>query len=215
LIQKNCIDTLIFDYDGVIADTEPLHWRAWADILEPRGIHFTWDKYCEIGRGVHDAQILVTLAGHVKDSSLLSGLEGQIAACNEAIRDMCINAPPIHKATIELLLSLKSYQLGLVTSSVKSEVEPVLRAAGVFECFDAAVFGNDVERHKPAPDPYILLGKLLGVKTGLAFEDSSAGIASARQAGFEVIPVADPAELPQIVHRAIHNHQSISNFAQN
>jgi HAD superfamily hydrolase (TIGR01509 family) len=89
-------------------------------------------------------------------------------------------------------------------------VEPVLRTAGIFECFDAVVFGDDVERHKPAPDPYLLLGSLLDVKTGLVFEDSDAGIASAQEAGFVVIPIGDPADLPRIVDREIRGDRNKS-----
>jgi len=58
MMPANRVDTLIFDYDGVIANTEPLHWRSWAEILVPLGIKFTWDQYCEFGRGVHDARML-------------------------------------------------------------------------------------------------------------------------------------------------------------
>ena len=202
----NSIDALIFDYDGVVADTEPSYWRAWAEVLAKRGIEFTWDQYCEIGRGVHDAQMIETLGRHVTDPSLLSGVVEQFALRVRGMQDKCFNAPPIPKVTIELLQSLKSFRLGLVTSSAKSDVEPVLQAAGVFTCFGALVFGDDVEHHKPAPDPYLLIGSRLGVKTGLVFEDSASGIASARKAGFLVIPVTEPAELPGIVHRAIKDY---------
>lgn len=210
MTHQSGVGILIFDYDGVIADTERLHWRAWAEILELRGIPFTWDQYCEIGRGMQEAQMIATLGQLVDDPSLLFGVELQITLRNEMIRDLCISVPPIQEATIELLHSLKGYRLGLVTSSARSDVEPVLRTAGIFECFDAVVFGDDVERHKPAPDPYLLLGSLLDVKTGLVFEDSDAGIASAQEAGFVVIPIGDPADLPRIVDREIRGDRNKS-----
>jgi beta-phosphoglucomutase len=203
LTHERCIDTLIFDFDGVIADTEPLYWSAWAEILDRRGIRFTWDQYCEIGLGIQDTQMIFKLRQFVEDSSMLSGLEEQIALRDELVRDKCISAPPIQRETIEMLHSLGSYRLGLVTSSTKVNVEPALRAAGVFDCFEAIVFGEDVENHKPAPAPYLLLGNRLNVKTGLVFEDSTAGIISAQQAGFVVVPVADPKHLPQLVYREI------------
>ena len=155
--------------------------------------------------------MIATLGQLVEDPLLLLRVEKQVALRNEIMRDMCISVPPIHEATIELLHSLKGYRLGLVTSSARFDVEPVLRAAGVFKCFEAVVFGDDVERHKPAPDPYLLLGSRLDVKTGLVFEDSDAGIASARQAGFVVIPIVDPADLPRIVYREIRGDRNKSN----
>ena len=59
--SRKPIDALIFDFDGVIADTDSLYWRSWAEGLETRGITFTWEQYCEIGRGVHDARMLESL----------------------------------------------------------------------------------------------------------------------------------------------------------
>ena len=203
MTHASCIDTLIFDFDGVIADTEPLYWRAWAEILDRRGIRFTWDQYCEIGLGIQDTQMIFKLRQFVENPSLLSGLEEQIPLRNELVRDKCISELPIQRETIEMLHSLRSYRLGLVTSSTKVNVEPALRAAGVFDCFEAIVYGEDVENHKPAPAPYLLLGNRLNVKTGIVFEDSNAGITSAQQAGFVVVPVGDPKHLPQLVYREI------------
>jgi HAD superfamily hydrolase (TIGR01509 family) len=119
------------------------------------------------------------------------------------MQDRCVSKPPISEATIEMLLSLKGYRLGLVTSSAKCDVQPVLRAAGIYQCFDALVFGEDVEHHKPAPDPYLLLSRRLDIKTGLVFEDSNAGITSALEAGFTVITVTEPEQLSTIVYREI------------
>jgi beta-phosphoglucomutase len=102
-----------------------------------------------------------------------------------------------------MLHSFESYRLGLVTSSEKSEVLPVLRAAGIDQCFDAMVFGDEVEHRKPAPDPYLLLSKRMGSWTGIVFEDSDAGILSARQAGYTAIRVPDAEQLSQIVYREL------------
>jgi len=203
MTPKKQIDALIFDYDGVIADTEPLYWRSWAESLEPLGINLTWEQYCQIGRGVHDARMLDTLRQVIHDHSMFSKLEAQNVLRKLTVRDLCISKPPIHKSTIEMLFSLKGFRLGLVTSSAKSDVQPVLRVAGIFECFNALVFGEDVERHKPAPDPYLLLSRRMGIGSGLVFEDSDDGIASAQQAGFIVVRIAEPEELARIVYREI------------
>ena len=119
------------------------------------------------------------------------------------MRELCASEPPICQETIKILLSLKDYKLGVVTSSARSDVEPVLHSAGILQCFDALVFGEHVERHKPAADPYLLIGIKLGIKTGPVFEDSEAGIVSAKEAGFTVIPVADPQQLSSIVYQAL------------
>ena len=203
MTRRDYIDTLVFDFDGVIADTEPPHWRSWATILEPMDICFTWEQYCEIGRGVSDAQMIDKLWQLGQDRSKLTGLEERNALRKGIMQDLCKSNPPIPESTVEMLHSLKGYCLGLATSSAISDVAPLLRAAGIYQCFDALVFGNDVVRHKPAPDPYILLSDRLGVKTGLAFEDSDAGIVSAQQARFVAIHIAEPEQLSLIVYREL------------
>ena len=124
-------DTLIFDFDGVIADTEPMYWRIWAEIVEPLGIRFTWDQYCQFGRGVPNARMLAKLRPLARNPSTFFGLEEEFAIRKRIMRDLCVNEPPIAVATIEMLRSLKGYRLGLVTSSAESDVQPVLCAAGI------------------------------------------------------------------------------------
>ena len=63
-----------------------------------------------------------------------------------------------------LLTTLGAYRPGLVTSSERSKVEPILRASAIYEKFDAMVFGEDVTAHQPAPDPYLLVAQKLGVR---------------------------------------------------
>ncbi len=192
---------LIFDFDGVIADTEPLHWRSWAEILESFGIPFTWQQYCEVGRGIQDAEMINTLRTWLVDTSTLSVIESCNSARKQLVRELCMREPPIRPATIEMLLQLDGHRIGLVTSSERATVEPVLQAAGIHSLFEALVFGEDVDRHKPAPDPYLLIAQQLNVNTGLAFEDSTPGIASATEAGFTPVFVSHPNQLPEIVHR--------------
>jgi beta-phosphoglucomutase-like phosphatase (HAD superfamily) len=86
-----------------------------------------------------------------------------------------------------------------VTSSGQTEVEPILINAGLRDYFQAAVYGGDVKRHKPAPDPYLLAMEKLGVRTALVVEDSDAGEASARAAGLDVLRVRTPAEMPALL----------------
>jgi HAD superfamily hydrolase (TIGR01509 family) len=61
-----------------------------------------------------------------------------------------------------------------------------------------------VKRHKPAPDPYLLAAERLGVTSALVLEDSGAGIASGRAAGFEVLAVAQPSEMPDLLRRRLN-----------
>ena len=55
-------EVLVFDFDGVIANTEPLYWRAWCELLQPYNVAFAWADYCRIGRGIRDEKMLASLA---------------------------------------------------------------------------------------------------------------------------------------------------------
>ncbi len=77
---------------------------------------------------------------------------------------------------------------------------------GIYDKFDAIVFGDDVPNHKPAPDPYLLIAKSLCVSTGIAFEDSDSGMKSARAAGFNAVRIEHPRELAQVVELSLHDH---------
>jgi HAD superfamily hydrolase (TIGR01509 family) len=108
-------------------------------------------------------------------------------------------APPVSPEVIELLGSLGDYKVGLVTSSGRVEVEEILNRAGIRHHFHTAVFGGDVKRLKPAPDPYLLAVERLGVTNALVVEDSEAGCASATAAGLDVLRVRNQAEMPALL----------------
>ncbi|MEO7653512.1 MAG: HAD hydrolase-like protein, partial [Bryobacteraceae bacterium] len=55
-------DSILFDFDGVLADTEPVHWSCWAEVLRPEGIELDWDTYVRHGIGLADVDMLTFLA---------------------------------------------------------------------------------------------------------------------------------------------------------
>lgn len=195
-----CRKALFFDYDGVIADTEPLHWKSWAALLRPYGYQLEWEEYCRIARGVDDMRVFEIFSCRI---GALTAAE--FAARNlerkQLVREWSLAETPIPPETAALLQKLEGYCIGLVTSSERAEVEPVLRAARIYDRFDVCVFGEDVTKHKPSPDPYLLAVQKLGAVGGVVFEDSVAGLVSARAAGLTAIQVAHPEELSLEVAR--------------
>jgi len=195
---------LVFDFDGVIADTEPLYWRAWCEILTPLGIAFEWADYCRIGRGIRDEKMLENLAELISDPELVSRIRPMVAERGEKIREWLSQCNPISESTIQLLKSLHGHTLGLVTSSNRIDVQPLLDEAGITGCFHSCVFGEEMSSHKPDPAPYLLIRRKLGAG-GIAFEDSDAGMQSARGAGFDAIRVTSPEDLPGLVGNVLRN----------
>ena len=93
--------------------------------------------------------------------------------------------------------------LAVVSSSSCSEIEPLLLAGGIRHHFATVVGGESVQRLKPAPDPYLLAAERLGVTSALVLEDSAAGMASGRAAGFEVLAVRHPSEVAELLRRRL------------
>jgi HAD superfamily hydrolase (TIGR01509 family) len=121
----------------------------------------------------------------------------------ERFRQVILEGEPIGKEVRALLESLSGYQLALVSSNGRVEIEPVLATAGVEHYFEAVVCREDAPRPKPAPDSYLRAAELLGVTTALVVEDTIIGAASARAAGFDVVVVPSVQEMPGLVRRAL------------
>jgi beta-phosphoglucomutase len=193
-------EAILFDFDGVLIDSEPVHFGCWADVLQPLGIQFDWDLYQKHCIGLDDRKLLNFLC-HLKNPplSLDHIWVTQYPSKQQMFVKKMTSSPPFPATVVELLKSLSDYKLSVVTSSGRSEVEPVLEAGGIRPLFQAVVCAEDVTRHKPAPDPYLLAAKLLDIKSAVVVEDSDAGLQSARAAGFDVIQVRSPEETAQAV----------------
>ena len=176
-------DALLFDFDGVLADSERVHQFSWNTVLKPYGIQFSWDDYVKQCVGVADAVVAKRLK--------LPDPAEAVARKQDLFRKTLEEHPPFLEETLELIRELPQNQrLAVVSSSFRREVEPPLIRAGIRDCFELVVCGNDVERLKPAPDPYLLAAKKLGVSRPLVIEDSDSGVASGKAAGFEVLRVS-------------------------
>jgi HAD superfamily hydrolase (TIGR01509 family) len=194
---------VLFDFDGVLADTEPIHWSCWKETLAPLEIELTWETYCANCIGVADRNMLAFLATLASRPVEVESLRPHYATKKELFRRKIGEANPCSAETVELIRSLGGYRVAVVTSSGRLEVAPVLERAGLIPYLAAMVFGEDVRRHKPAPDPYLLAAERLGAARPLVVEDSAAGVESARAAGFDCVRVGSPAEVAVMVRSAL------------
>jgi HAD superfamily hydrolase (TIGR01509 family) len=189
-------DVLLFDFDGVLADTERVHHASWNTVLEPYGIQFTWPEYVKQCVGIADRMVAERLQ--------LPEPASAVARKQQLFRQGLEETPPFQQETIELLQELvESYRMAVVSSSYRTEIFPPIERAGLLPLFETLVFGNDVQNLKPAPDPYLLAVARLGARSALVIEDSEAGVASGTAAGLEVLRVSGPdrmaAELRQFL----------------
>ncbi len=192
-------DAILFDFDGVLADTEPVHFACWREILQTFGMSLDWKTYCEHGIGVSDRVLFSVLCRQTDPPLEVERLIAEYPRKKELFRARMLEQQPFSAEVLALLSQLRDYRLAVVTSSGQAEVEPILRHGGLLDFFGAAVYGGDVKHLKPAPDPYLLAMERLRARTGLAVEDSDAGAASARSAGLDVLRVNKPSDMPALL----------------
>jgi beta-phosphoglucomutase len=188
-------DAILFDFDGVLADSEPLHYRCWKEILAPYGIDLEWDVYADNYIGISDRVMLAKFCEAASPPVELQTLIDQYPRKRDRFRETMASELPFFEGCREFLETLDSYKLAVVSSSGRLEIEPPLERAGLRGYFRTLVCGGDVRNQKPAPDPYLLAAERLEACRPLVVEDSEAGVESARAAGFDVIRVNSPAEV--------------------
>ena len=196
-------EAILFDFDGTLLDTEPVHCACWAEVLAGVGLTLTWEYYRDHCIGIDDRDMLRVMAEASKPPRDWDSLWALYPAKRKLFQER-MTQPRFDPALVELLHQLDGgYKLAVVSSSASSEIEPILVAGGLRRHFGTVVGGGDVTVQKPSPEPYLLAAERLRVSKALVLEDSAAGIASGRAAGFEVIPVKHPSEVPGLVRKRL------------
>jgi beta-phosphoglucomutase len=191
-------DALLFDFDGVLADTEPIHFSCWSELLAPFGIYFDWEFYQRNCVGISDRQMVQRFAAERKPPLPWEEIYPHYQRKQAIFRDRLLAEPPFLEETLRLVRELTvQYKMAVVSSSGRTEVEPPIERAGVRDCFQVLICGKEVANLKPAPDPYLKAAELLGARKPLVIEDSDAGVASGKAAGFEVLRVSRPDRVAQ------------------
>lgn len=179
--------SVIFDLDGLLADTEKLHCLAYQRALREHGCHISETEYAEhwvrCGRGITD---WVESHGLNLDPHAVRARKSDyyLALLRSSLRPM--------DGALELLDALHgAMKIGLASSSYRDAVDGVLNGLGIAYYFDAVVSGLDVSVVKPAPDIFLKAAELLGVSPAncLVLEDAEKGVIAAHRAGMRCIAI--------------------------
>lgn len=200
------LTAVIFDFDGVIVDTEPIHFRAFQEVLRPLELGYSWEEYLEryIGFDDRDAfREVFKTAGRELKERMLEDLITRKADVFEEIVQMGVKPYP---GVVELVTSLSGVlPLAICSGALARDIWPILDQLAIREAFDVIVTADDVHASKPDPESYQLALERLAaifpekrVLPGhcLAIEDTPSGITSACEAGLLVLAVTNsyPAE---------------------
>jgi beta-phosphoglucomutase len=185
---------VIFDFDGVIADTESLHWRAFQHVLEPVGLGISWDDYVAelIGYDDRDAyRVIYGRGGKALDPEEMAGLIGRKAEAFMALATA--DGDVLYPGAPELIHTLADagWALAICSGSLRKDIEAILHGTELLNQFDVVVTSDDVTVSKPNPESYHQAVERLGLPPDRAvvIEDTPAGITAARGAGLRVVGI--------------------------
>ena len=179
---------LIFDLDGVIVDSMPVHELAWRRYLESLGFD-GGDIPARMHGRRNDEIVRDFLGGAVDHDTVLA----HGAAKERVFRDMLRErlGDSLVAGIAEWLDHIEGAPIALATNAERANIDFTLDGAGLRRYFDVIVDGSEVSRPKPAPDVYLRAAELLGISPGncIVFEDSPVGVAAALAAGMRVVGV--------------------------
>lgn len=178
---------LIFDCDGTLANTMPLHWRAWQMIIQRHGLHLPEDRFYLLG-GVPSRDILRMLAQE-QGRSL-----DHIAVAHEkeeAYLPLMAEVEPIHGVVEIAKAHHGKVPMAVASGGTQRVICQVLDHLKIRHLFDAVVTSEMVKRQKPAPDIFLEAARRIGVEPKFcrAYEDTDLGLQAIREAGMEAVDV--------------------------
>jgi HAD superfamily hydrolase (TIGR01509 family) len=188
---------VIFDMDGVLIDSEPIHFEATRALMEALGVDYVPDRD-ENFYGCTDRDVFRALRSRYQ----LEAGEGELAAAWIARVVILLGRPLAPMAGVpDVLRALRArgLRLALASSSAPQIIAATLAGLGLSDMFEFAVSGHDVEHGKPAPDIFIEAVRRLGVDRDacLVVEDSFNGLTAATAAGVRCVAVPCPSTADQ------------------
>ncbi len=196
--RLQALQAIVFDFDGVIADSERLHLRAFQDVLADHKVTLSARDYYERYLGFDDEGVFRTLAGEHAWPMNEAALHGLLEKKALRYRQLTVSEDLLYPGAARFIRkAAKSVPIAVASGALTREIEDVLDRAGIRACFSAIVGADQTSRSKPAPDPYVeALARLAGVsgdplqaRRSVAIEDSHWGLESAKAAGLRCVAV--------------------------
>lgn len=183
---------IVFDFDGVLADSEPLHLATYQEVFSTLGVTLTREDYYANYLGYDDDGVFRAMGavhGWQLDDRRIDAL---ISQKSRVFDELLANRDVLYPGAAACVARLAaSFPLGIASGALRHEIQTILRGAGLEHRFRFIVASGDTPRSKPAPDPYLRAAQLHGVPPSdcVAIEDSKWGILSAKSAGMACVGI--------------------------
>jgi beta-phosphoglucomutase len=194
------LQAIVFDFDGVIADSEMLHLRAYQQVLAGEGIAITSQEYFDRYLGYDDVGVFKALAEHKGLALGDDRLRQLIALKTEKYESLAAAGDLLFPGAMEFITqAAATVPIAIASGALTHEIEEVLERAGLRPLFPVIVGADQTERSKPDPQPYLaafarlrsLTGRDLQPWRSVAIEDSKWGLVSARAADLRCVAVTN------------------------
>lgn len=196
------IESVIFDFDGVIVDTEPLHYKAFQEILSPLGLGYSWEDYCNTYMGFDDRDAFKELFASHGRPLTQEQMEKLIVSKANCFQKIVKNGTTPYPGVVELIdhLNVSEIPLAICSGALLSDIKPILAEFNISHYFSCIITADDVPHSKPDPLCYEMAWQKLQQKhtvkisnkgNCIAIEDTPAGISSAKGAGLKVVAVTN------------------------
>ncbi len=191
---------VIFDFNGIIVDDEPIHFELFQKVFAEEGIELTKDAYYARYLGFDDRGAFgfgyLEHKRPLSQEKLAQLIERKAVYYQEAIQNHVAIFPGVKKLVADLAQSLP---LAVASGALRNEIETILTTANLIHHFKAVISAEDVERGKPEPDIYLKALAALNAHSGntiearecVVIEDSKEGIKGARRAGMKCLAVTN------------------------
>jgi beta-phosphoglucomutase family hydrolase len=189
---------VIWDMDGVIADTAPYHLKAWQEVFQKRGVKFTKEDFRHTFGQRNDTIIKNTL-GEETPQAEIEAIASQKEACfRQRIGPNLKPLPGV--AALLKALSQADFKMALASSAPIENIRLLTRSLGINSYFQSIISDKDVTEGKPNPQVFQLAAQRLGVKPEncIVIEDAVAGVTAAKRAGMRCLAIANTHPRPSL-----------------
>jgi HAD superfamily hydrolase (TIGR01509 family) len=205
------IRALIFDFDGLILETEGPSYQSWEQVYRSFGLSLpfsTWSTIIGTTQGEFNPQR--ELQKQVPGAVDWEAVEAQRQAAENAIIEAQATMPGVEQYILDA--KQRGIKLGVASSSPCQWVTRHLTRLGLLDCFDSICAADDVKRVKPDPELYLTVLCRLGIQAdeAIALEDSPLGIQAAKSAGLFCVAVPNPLTRQLSLHQADYLVESLT-----